>query len=567
MDATTVNETFLRSSNINDFSTAARSFTITTPTAGTVTFTYTPNSPSTVSGEFNNLTNLSQAIDDVVGLTSRIEEGRLILGAEDANESVTFANGDAGGSATLRGIDWIKELDVADIDAGSRRFSNLQGLSDLVNDDDGVTAVVNNPLSNTTIDIRVDDPLDTIQFDDFIQNPVTRLGNDALEVALADVTAGAGPVTITVTDPNHGFSSGQNVTLVGATAFSNFTGAELNASHSITNVIDANTYQITVNVANVAGIPAATAGGGNATDRAQSNNGSLLAELGLSGSLNGDPYVAQTSGALGPRYDATGAVGENMASGEIEAQFSRSIRVFDSLGAPHDLQMAFIKVDENSWAVEVYAVPEDEVNTILSDGQVATGTIVFNGDGSLRSVSEGLSNPVSINWTNGASPSEVSLDLGTAGVPPGTENANFIGDTDGLSQFSSDYNVRFVNQDGSQVGDLVGVNISEDGVVSVSFSNGDIQSVYKLAMADFANPNGLAGSSGNVFQQTRNSGEVNLREAGSNGVGDFVASTLESSNVELSEQLTDLIVAQRSYQSNTRSITTADELLEELNRL
>ena len=567
LDATTVNETFLRGSNVTDFTTAARTFTITAPSTGTTTFTYTTSSPSTVSGEFNNLTNLAQAIDEVVGLTARIQDGRLILGGEDANEAVTFANGDATGTATLRGIDWVGELDVVSIASGSRRFSSLAGLANLVNQDDGVTAVVNNPLSNTSLDIRVDDPLDTIQFDDFVQSPATRLGNDAIEVLLADVTVAAGPVTVTITDTNHGFVAGQNVTLAGATAFSNFTTGELNASHVITNVVDANTYEVVINVANVAGIPGALAGGGNAIDRTQTNNGSLLAELGLVTSLNSAAYTPQSTGVLGPRYDATGAVGDNMASGDITAQFSRSVRVFDSLGAPHDLQMAFVKVDENSWAVELFAVPEDEVNTVLADGQVATGTIVFNGDGSLRSVSEGLSNPVSINWTNGSSPSTLTLDLGTAGVPAGTANASFIGETDGLSQFSADYNVRFVNQDGSQVGDLVGVTIDPDGIVSVSFSNGDVQSVYKLPIADFANPNGLSSASGNVFQQTRNSGEVNLREAGNNGVGILSASTLEASNVELSEQLTDLIVAQRSYQSNTKSITTSDELLEELNRL
>lgn len=572
MDATTVNEAFLRGSNVSDFTTASRTFTITTPTLGTSTFTYTTSSPSTVSGEFNNMTTLAQAIDDVVGLTARVENGRLIVGAEDANEAVTFANGDATGTSTLKGLDWITELDLVDISAGARRFSTLQGLADLVNADDGVTAVINNPLSNTTLDIRVDDPLDTIQFDDFLQNPVTRLPTDAIAVLAGDVTAAAGPVTVTITDPNHGFAVGQNVTLSGATnvgagSFGNFTAAELNASYVITSVIDADTYQVVIDVANAAGIPLASTGGGSTIDRAQSNNGSLLAELGLVDSLNGAAYTRQTTGALGPRYDATGSVGENMASGDIDPQFSRSLRVFDSLGTPHDMQMSVIKVDDNVWAVEIYAVPEDDVNTALTDGQIATGTIVFNGDGSLRSVSEGLSDPVSVNWTNGALPSELTFDFGTAGLPAGTANATLIGDTDGLSQFAADYNVNFVNQNGSQVGDLIGVNIDEEGIVTVSFSNGDVRAVYRLPIADFANPNGLAAQSGNVFSQTRDSGEVNLREAGSNGTGSVVSSALESSNVELSEQLTDLIVAQRAYQSNTRAISASDDLLEELNRL
>ena len=571
-DATTINETFLRGSNINEFSTAALQFTITTESVGTATFTYTNGSPSSVGGEFNNMSNLASAIDEVAGLTARVEDGRLIVGSEDATEAVTIANGDADGSTTLKGLDWTSELDLESVVGQAGRFSTLEGLAALINADDGVTAVVNNPLSNTTLDIRVDDPLDTIQFDDFLQDPVVRLATDAISVLAGDVTGGAGPVTVTVTDANHGFSAGQNVTLSGGTNvgtgdFANFTAAELNASHVVTNVIDANTYEVVINVANAAGIPSASTGGGSAIDRAQTNNGSLLAELGLVDSLDDTAYIRQTTGSLGPKYDASGTSGENMASGDIEAQFSRSLRVFDSLGSPHDLQMSVIKIDENTWAAEVYAIPESDVNSILTDGQVATGEIVFNGDGSLRSISSGLANPVTINWTNGSLPSEVSFDLGSAGLPSGTANASTIGETDGLSQFSSEYNVNFVNQNGSQVGDLIGVSIDDTGLVSVSFSNGDVKSVYRIPIADFSNPNGLASSSGNVFGQTRESGEVNLRSAGANGVGSVVASALESSNVELSEQLTDLIVAQRAYQSNTRAITTSDELLEELNRL
>ncbi len=564
LDATTVNETFLRGSNSGDFASAALSFTISTTSTGTNTFTYTGNSPSTVSGEFNNLTNLATAIDEVSGLTARIENGRLVVGSEDANEAVVFANGDDTGSTTLKGIDWTTELDVSDISSGSRRFSTLSALAALVNDDDGVTAVVSNPLSSTTLEIRVDDPLDTIQFDDFLQSPVTRLSNDPLEVTAANATAAAGPVVVTVTDVNHGFSLGQNVTYTGAAGFSGLTALELNTSHVVTNVIDANTYEITVTSGSA---NAAAVGAGNLIDRAQSNNGSLLAELGLVDSLEGAPFTRQSTGALGPRYDSTGAVGDNLASGAIEAQFSRSLRVFDALGTPHDLQLSVIKTDSNVWAVEIYSVPEDAVNTTLSDGQVATGEIIFNGDGSLRSISSGLANPVNINWTGGSTPSTVTFDWGTAGLPAGTENAAVIGETDGLSQFASEYNVNFVNQNGSQVGDLIGVNIDGDGVVTVSFSNGDVRAVYRIPIADFSNPNGLSSSSGNVFAQTRDSGEVNLRNAGANGVGGVVSSALESSNVELSEQLTDLIVAQRSYQSNTRAITAADELLEELNRL
>jgi flagellar hook protein FlgE len=215
----------------------------------------------------------------------------------------------------------------------------------------------------------------------------------------------------------------------------------------------------------------------------------------------------------------------------------------------------------------VHAIPVSDVTTSLVDGQVATGTITFNGDGTLRSVSPGLTNPVPINWTNGAVSSNVQFDFGTAGQPFGTVGAAQIGLSDGLSQFDSAYNVNFANQNGAPVGQLVSVGVDREGIVSASYSNGQIQKLFKLPLASFANPNGLDAQSGNIFSQTRASGEVNLREAGTNGTGSIVSAALEQSNVDLAEQLTDIIVAQRSYQANTKVIKTADELLNELNQI
>jgi flagellar hook protein FlgE len=574
-DSTTTSQAFLASIGVSGFTTASRTFTVTTPTTGAVTYRYVASSPSAVSGEFNNLTNLATAIDNKTGLTARIYNGRLIVGSEDANEQVTFANGDATGSATLRGIDWISELDLADIASGTRRFSTMDNLADLVNGDTGVSASISNPLSAATLQIRVDDPLDTIQFDDYVQSPAATIPNNSLTSEVAGVPAIPALATaleIRITDPTVPYAVGDVVQL----------GGIVTGNSALDAVLNGGTFSVsaaTVGVDYVIAVPAAlvdatvVAGGAIVADGgalgtiAQTNQGSLLAELGLVTSLAGAAYTPQTTGSLGPRYDAGATLGKNLASGDLEAQFSRSLRMYDALGAAHDLTMALIKIGDNIWAMEIYAIPTTDVSSSLVDGQVATGTVQFNGDGTLRSISAGLSSELTINWTNGAVPSKVTFDWGTQGQPVGTENTTQIGGTDGLSQFASDYNVAFVNQNGSQVGELIGVSINEDGIVTASFSNGETQDLYKIPLADFANPNGLNSISGNVFSQTRDSGEVNLRAAGTNGTGSVVSATLESSNVELSEQLTDLIVAQRAYQSNTKAITTANSLLEELNGL
>lgn len=260
-------------------------------------------------------------------------------------------------------------------------------------------------------------------------------------------------------------------------------------------------------------------------------------------------------------YDETDST-KNMASGTVSADFSRSARVFDAQGTGHDVQLAFLKVAANTWAVEVYASPATDVtiSSPLVNGQLAVGTVTFNGDATLNSVSSGLSSAVSVAWTSGASASSITFDWGTAGVLNS-------GLSDGLSQFDGSYNVAFVNQNGSEVGQLNGVTIDENGFVIASFSNGATKRLYKLPVATFADVSSLKGENGNVYSQSDKSGEFNLREAGKGGAGLLAPSALEAANVDLGKEFTDMIVTQRAFTASSRIITTVDELLEDLIRI
>lgn len=572
LDAVTTTQTFLGQTGVSGFTASALTFSITTASSGTHTFTYTSSAPNTLSGQFNNLNSLATAIDNVNGLTARVVGGRLVVGSEDASEAVTFANGDTVGSSTQRGLDWIKELDLKDISVGSRRFSNLQGLADIVASDDGISAKVNSPLASASLDINVDDPLDTITFED-VQGANTQITTAGTPIAVPAGTYTVGSaIDIVITDtPPSSLSVGDRVTLTGLTnGLGGLPGNLPNGGPYQVVAVGAGTYTVRI----IAPYDMTVTGGNFAAGASnhmaivgKSNQGSLLAQLGLVDSLNNAAYTAQTTGALGPKYDPTGQVGQNMASGDITAQFSRNVRIYDSLGSGHDVRFSFIKIAQNNWALEVHAIPETDVSTALVDGQIATGTITFNGDGTLRSVSPSLASAINVNWTNGAVPSSITLDLGTAGEPFGTVGATTIGLSDGLSQFDSAYNVNFANQNGAPVGQLTSVAIDADGIVSATYSNGQTQQLFKLPLASFANPDGLDAQSGNVFSQNVASGEVNLREAGTNGTGKVVSAALEQSNVDLAEQLTDIIVAQRSYQANTKVIKTADDLLQELNQI
>lgn len=579
-DANSVNEAFFGTTGTTRFPSAALSFTISTST-DTHTFTYNSTSPNTFAGQFNSLTSLANAIDEVVGLTARVASGRLVVGAEDANEQLTFANGDdTTTSSTQASIDWISEFDLLDVPAGGSRWHSMDSLYAEVEADDGISAEISDPFSISSMDIWVDDPLDTIQFRDLQSSTLVTADGTATYQFTGAAAAAASPISVTAeigVDPTTlGINAGdyviiQNDSTAGLglpATFPNTPGlvqVQVTAVNATDFVFD---IPGTYNTAGYAGAgPINVSAGTTMSVYQEGNQGSVVAELGLVSSLNGAAYTPQDTGTLGPKYDSSGVVGENMASGDITPQFSRNMRLYDALGTGHDFTLSFIKIDDNDWAVEVYAVDEDEVSTTLTDGQIAVGTLSFNGDGSLRSIDNTLTNEIEINWTNGAAQSNVTIDWGTAGQPFGTDGATIIGDTDGLSQFDGDYNVNYVQQDGAPIGELISVAINEEGFVTASYSNGETRDLYKLPIADFTNVNGLKALSGNVFEETRDSGDVNLRSAGTSGAGDVISAALEQSNVELSEQLTDMIVAQRAYQANTRVISTTDELLEQLNNI
>jgi len=268
----------------------------------------------------------------------------------------------------------------------------------------------------------------------------------------------------------------------------------------------------------------------------------------------------QTAYAGPPAYAV-----DSMADGTIAPHFFRNFVIFDALGTSHEMTAAYLKTGINTWAVEVYAADPTEVAAGAT--ALASGNVIFNGDATLDADNAGstigtfsaltgeLTSTIPITWTNGAAASSISVDWGTNDL------------ADGLTQFASNFNVAFLNQNGASVGLLSGVSIDEQGFVIASFTNGQTQALYKLPLSTFADASSLEPKEGNGYAETNRSGNFNLREAGQGGAGNFVPSALESSNVDIAQEFTDMIITQRAYSANTRVITTADEMLEELIRL
>ncbi len=236
------------------------------------------------------------------------------------------------------------------------------------------------------------------------------------------------------------------------------------------------------------------------------------------------------------------------------ATHSSSIDVFDSLGSKHTLRMEFRKtaVDASTgstWDLKISVPPPASINTVAPTNE-KVGSIRFNNDGSLATY-----NPpnVSFSGNNGSAPDQqISLSFGTANA------------FDGMTSFDSKSSTSGISQDGYTGGDLVGIRIDQSGTLIGSFSNGRSFGLAQIAMAKFTNNEGLGTEGGNVFVQSANSGEPIIGTAATAGRGFIQSAALEASNVDLSRALTQLIIIQRGYQANGKTITTSDQLLQTL---
>ncbi len=188
-----------------------------------------------------------------------------------------------------------------------------------------------------------------------------------------------------------------------------------------------------------------------------------------------------------------------------------------------------------------------------NNNTLTTGVINFNGNGSINAAADASGNIdvelSQIDWNNGSELQNINVDI------------------ERFSQFSSDYTVLFSDQDGAELGLRTGISINREGFVVAQFSNGASSTLYKLPLVTFSNSNGLAEESGTAYSKTENSGEENLREAGSGGAGFIEPSTLENSNVDLADEFALLIVAQRAYSAGTKVINTVDQMTQELLQL
>jgi len=253
--------------------------------------------------------------------------------------------------------------------------------------------------------------------------------------------------------------------------------------------------------------------------------------------IGANPPAATTRASFGINLPANAPVPANPVFDPTDPSsfnHTTSVTVYDTLGAAHTATVYFIKD----------AVPNTWNTQVEIDGTPVGGAtpVVFNPDGTLNTPAGGLMPLGAYNPTTGAAPITMDLDFGTA------------------TQFGSNFGVNSLSQDGFTTGRLTGVSVDAEGVVFARFTNGQSTSLGKLALANFVNPQGLQQLGDTTWGESFQSGDALLGEAGTASFGNIQSGALESSNVDLTAQLVQMITAQRNFQANAQMISTADTI-------
>ena len=241
--------------------------------------------------------------------------------------------------------------------------------------------------------------------------------------------------------------------------------------------------------------------------------------------------------------------------------------IYDCNGNAYTLEVNFKKITENRWRWEAFILDGDGNQSDIVPSPHA-GEIEFCGCGPICNAVTSDGNATRHgNNDNSNARAEIEIPFSMKGSANTSLTLNFGGDGDelmGVTQFASETTTKAVYQNGYPMGIMENYSIGVDGTVTGIYTNGQNIPLYRVALATFANEQGLDKVGGTMFRETVNSGNANIDPAGINAKGEILSQNVEMSNVDLTEEFTHLIIAQRGFQANTRVITTSDQILEEV---
>jgi flagellar hook protein FlgE len=302
------------------------------------------------------------------------------------------------------------------------------------------------------------------------------------------------------------------------------------------------------------------------------------------GSQTNGNYTVSITDAAVTDVTAYNASTNNMASGAVKPDAQITIPIANSQGGQQTIDIDLLKSPTaNQWYAEVVA-PDGAIqygaNSSLNNNQLATGILSFNSDGTIN-----LSNSTLFNGST-----TPTLDFGASGTTPAAASSggvplvapatgltgyswgtglgigaqdislNLATSPGGITQDDSATTTESIDTDGTAFGQLDQVNIDTKGFVTATYSNGVTKQIAQVAIATFANPDGLTAVSGDAYQVSSTSGSFNLKTPGSAGAGTISPDSLETSTVDLSSQFADLITTQQAYSASAKVITTADTM-------
>lgn len=305
--------------------------------------------------------------------------------------------------------------------------------------------------------------------------------------------------------------------------------------------VDANNFLVTSEGQQVLGYPAV--------------NGAIATGQGITplqlGAGTISPPNATTEVTLTTNLNASANVGDT---------FSTPVTVFDSLGASHVLTVNFTKTAANTWGYSL-SIPSNELNPTGSPpapqtGVLSTGTLTFDGNGNLIGPVDSNGNLTNVNG------------IAVSGLADGAANMSFSwdllnGTTPVITQVAAPSSTSSTQQNGAGSGSLVNFSIGTDGTVTGSFSNGKTAALGQIALATFADNQGLQRVGQTDFTETLASGQAVVGAPGTGGRGSLSGGALELSNVDIATEFANLIVAQRAFEANAKAVTTFDQITQD----
>lgn len=296
-------------------------------------------------------------------------------------------------------------------------------------------------------------------------------------------------------------------------------------------------------------------------------------EVQITANLNADQPVSAGLATYNATTNSMSAYDPATSTG-TKPDFTVQMNVVDSQGGSHTIAVSFLKTaTANQWRSEIYAVPASDVTSTapLAAGQIRSGIVAFTPSGAIDMANTTLfastTDPqINLAASDSAVPAAGAAKWATA-LGIAAQDLSFdIGQNGagGFSQLASPSTVKTVSTNGAGVGEVTGVEISDDGFVSAVFDNGEVRKLAQIAVATFPNADGMRAITGNAYTASINSGTFSLKRPGEGGAGDVAGSSLEASTVDLSSEFTGLITTQRAYSASSKIIMTADQMMEEL---